>query len=385
MDKNKQKYKICNKCNQQVPFENKNCDKCNFNKFRPSFVEKRVNITKNFSVNIMPHFSIKNKKIINLYKWFPGRGSWKININNEADWEKISSIIENDLGPLIGWKTKKDLVKEIEKTTKNLPTSNNEIALIAKGYPELVAKILKALDFTNLGEKNHKIVLEMLTSIGKVIERSDEGFQISFRNIIQNLPSQEKMAIVELEELLKDWSLKQITGVTSIVKERLNELKRFEIAISKDTTFEIRGDGSIHRILERAMWILDERYWLLNSNETIRKIIGDQIVKINKKDENKRPDFVCGTVDNKFIIVELKRPSHNLTVADLNQLENYLKIIEPHTEYKVFEAYLIGKKRDPELDKTLKYRRTEIFKIRTFADLIDDTKKRYLEYLNIKK
>ena len=41
-------------------------------------------------------------------------------------------------------------------------------------------------------------------------------------------------------------------------KER--EIERFREAITSDKTFEIRGDNSIHIILEHFMWIVDERY-----------------------------------------------------------------------------------------------------------------------------
>ena len=49
---------------------------------------------------------------------------------------------------------------------------------------------------------------------------------------------------------------------------------------------------------------------------------------MNKKDRKKygkkRPDFVCGTVGEKLILLELKKPYHQLQIKDLNRLENYL-------------------------------------------------------------
>lgn len=182
-----------------------------------------------------------------------------------------------------------------------------------------------------------------------------------------------------MAELLKTWSLKQITSISNQVIERIRTLELFKDRVLDDKTYEIRGD-SIHRILERAMWIIDERYWLLHSNETLRKIVGNDVVKANKGNEKKRPDFVCGTVGNKLIIVELKRPLHPLTIDDINQLENYLSIIEQKFSAKSFECYLIGKTISPDLKNKMKYRGNQ-FRVRTFTDIIDDTEKRYKEFL----
>ena len=60
-----------------------------------------------------------------------------------------------------------------------------------------------------------------------------------------------------------------------------------------------------------------------------------------------RPDFVCGSVDNRLIIMELKRPSHKLVVDDLQQLETYLMVADDYSEkFTSFEAYLVGKRVD---------------------------------------
>ena len=149
-----------------------------------------------------------------------------------------------------------------------------------------------------------------------------------------------------------------------------------------DRTYEITGEGSIHRLLESAMWIIDERYWLMNSNSTLRKIVGDQLAKDDKKFELKRPDFVCGTVDKKLIIIELKRPSHTLDVDDLNQLERYVVICEEYSsEHSSHEAILVGTKQSDDLRRTLKVRGGS-FKVLTFVDMIHDAERRYKKYLD---
>ena len=102
--------------------------------------------------------------------------------------------------------------------------------------------------------------------------------------------------------------------------------------------------------------------------------------KDKKKYGKKRPDFACGTVGEKLIIVELKRPAHELKIDDLNQLETYLTIAEEYMDFKTYEAYLMGNKKSADLQRRQKHRSNR-FKIWTYTDLIKDTENRYKEFL----
>ena len=86
-----------------------------------------------------------------------------------------------------------------------------------------------------------------------------------------------------------------------------------------------------------------------------------------------------------MILVEIKRPSHELTAVDLEQLETYMLIIEKNSGEKyTFEGYLVGRKISDDLKKRLKFRGSQ-FKVKTYSDLIDDVKKRYTDfYKNLK-
>jgi hypothetical protein len=158
-------------------------------------------------------------------------------------------------------------------------------------------------------------------------------------------------------------------------------LNLFKERVLDERTYEIRGDGSIHRLLEQAMWIVDERYWLMHSNSHLRTVVGKDLAKQDKRFEQQRPDFVCGSVDNKLIIIEIKRPSHTLEVDDLNQLETYVRLCNKYDDdHSTFDAYLVGNRQSDDLRETLKLRR-ETFKVRTYTQLIKDTERRYEGYL----
>ncbi len=370
------KTKICQKCQFENSIRAVECKECGSEKFAPEYIRKVEKAFGNtFAQVTLPQNS--DEKRITLYKWWPG-GKASFNINNQENWEKIVEIIQTKLIPYLGWKTKSEILNEI--TSKGEKTSNKQIKELTKGHPELVRKVLQEIDVTQWEESSHGDIAIILEEISDLLSKTDAGFREAFLNVVQHLPKQGKRAVEDLADLLKSWSLKQLTSISNQVIDRIQTLELFKNRILDDKTYEIRGNDSIHRILERAMWIIDERYWLLHSNETLRTIVGDEVVKQNKKNEKKRPDFVCGTIGEKLIIVELKRPAHSLQIEDLNQLENYLSIIEQKWSGKSFECYLIGRTISTELKGKIKFRGAQ-FKVKTYADLIDDTEKRYNEFL----
>jgi hypothetical protein len=86
-------------------------------------------------------------------------------------------------------------------------------------------------------------------------------------------------------------------------------------------------------------------------------------------------------VDKKLIVIEIKRPSHTLDVADLNQMERYVVLCQKYDdELSSYEAILVGQKASDDLKRTLKLRGSSQ-KVRTYTQLIGDTERRYADYL----
>lgn len=374
----KKNYKICQHCLKENFLSAKECF-CGSLKFAPEYVKKISKINRQFSVQvteIAEEFREEDKPIqrVTLYKWWPGSKS-SLHINRQEEWEKIREIIDNDFGPFLGWKTKKEIIKNIKEGKYS-----ESAKALTKNYPEFVNELIKGIDFGKINETELPQVANAINALVSALQNADNSFVNATKKLIEQLPKQGKRAIEDLSELLKQWSLRQVTAISTEVKHRLETIDIFSKAILDDKTYEIRGDISVHRILENAMWIIDERYWLNYSNETLRTIVGNELIKKNKKLANKRPDFVCSKIDNKMIIVEIKRPSHELTATDLEQLENYMLIIEQHSEEKfIFEGYLVGRKISDDLKRRLKFRGGQ-FKVKTYSDLIDDVKKRYTEF-----
>jgi len=373
--------KICNSCGFDNTFNASKCSACGKKKFAPGWVVAKRPINRQVSVEITspdPKYG-KPTPRLTLSKWWPG-GRHTFHITNADLWDKIAKIIDTDLGPIIGWKPAKELVRAIRNKEKTGNSAQNEYRELLETRPDFLKKLLGAINPEKISQKEFDSVVEIFGDVSDALTNANAGFREAFLGVVKQLPKQKQRALEDLELLLKGWSLQVVTNVAQQVKARLETIELFEKQIQDEKTFEISGDTSIHRILERAMWLIDERYWLLQSNKTLRTFIGNELSKRDKKRYgNKRPDFVCGTIDNKLIILELKRPSHTLTVDDLNQLETYTVVAEDHKKFSSYEGYLIGTKEDEELRKYLK--RRSGFKVLHYADIIDEIRQRYRDFL----
>ena len=374
--------RVCNKCGADNEPRVRDCESCGSTQFAPDWVIAKRLINRQVSVEVTnsnANFGDVYQRIT-LSKWWPGNNA-TFHIPNPEQWQKIEKIINEDLGPLLGWKPQAEFIAKVKASQEEQKETRRELRALVKQYPAFLGEIASSINKANLREADLDQLVETIDGLTKMMATATAGFKDAYFRLVEELPKQGQRALEDLEMLLHNWSLQQITGVTQQVKSRLETIELFEKQIHDDRTFEIRGPSSIHRILERAMWLIDERYWLLQSNGSLFTFIGDEMQKEDKERYGKkRPDFACGTVGEKLIIIELKRPSHALEIEDLNQLETYLTIAEKYKSYRSYEAWLVGNKKSDDLVSRMKHRSSS-FKVVTYSDLLDDTRQRYRDFL----
>lgn len=375
--------KACSACGADNPYRASACQQCSKTRFEPAWVRAHRPINRQFGVQITssnPHFGEVRERVT-LNKWWQG-GSATFHFPNPDQWHQVETIINTQLGPILGWKGLESLVDGATQTgkKKDQAKSGRALAKLASDYPSFLKELVRAIDPDKLSKQDFESMVETFGEISDALTNANAGFREVFLSVVKKLPSQKQRALEDLDLLLQGWSLHVITNVAQQVRSRLETIALFEQQIQDSRTFEIRGDHSIHRILERAMWLVDENYWLLHSNTTLRKSIGAHMQRVDKKKYGtKRPDFVCGTVGDRLILLELKRPGHTLDIDDVNQLETYLSLAEKYFTFRTGKGFLVGSKTDEELTRRLKYRAG--VEILHYANIIDATKKRYHGYL----
>jgi DNA-directed RNA polymerase subunit RPC12/RpoP len=374
---------ICDRCGAINKATASECSSCGSKRFAREWVQQLRRVNRSFAVQVTDAHPLSESTdpVLTLYKWWPG-GKASFNIPNAAQWEAVRRIVETELAPFLGWRTPEEAAKASKQAAKVDKQAQAELAARTGQDPKALARIIRSLKLADVAPEELPQLGEAIADIAEVLVGMDEGRRKAIQKIIAKLPEQGEKALEQLADLMEELTIGQIAAVASEVKRRVGLLNLFKERVLDDRTYEIRGDGSIHRLLEQAMWIVDEHYWLMFSNSQLRTIVTEQLLKEDKTHELERPDFVCGTVDKRLILIEIKRPSHTLTVNDYQQLVRYVVLCEEyHTDHSGFDAILVGQKKSDELDRTLKVLGNRI-KVKTYTDLIGDTERRYKRYLD---
>ena len=292
----------------------------------------------------------------------------------ELDWE-YNEKLDVKLEEVTDKKEKKEILKS--EKSNGVP---EEILEFIKKFPDFTKKLI-TLDLEN---KKPQEILEVMNMTADAITASGDRFRVAFQELLSKISQEEPKSMMELSDLMKQWNLHQITSLSNIVKNRLDTIGSLEEAIHKEETYELKEDNSIHRILEKNMWLIDERYWIAQSNKSLRTYLGDAMMKEDAEFKLKRPDFVCVKKSEKgIIILEIKRPSIELKKKEIDQAELYLRLIDKYkgeTGLSV-EVYLIGAKISNEAQEVVKWRKN--ITIKTYQDFLEDCRNRYREYLKI--
>lgn len=247
-----------------------------------------------------------------------------------------------------------------KKDQKQLP--KKLVDLISKQGPDFVLAILGALDQSAQG--------------------GSERLKIALQEVVLKLSKEPAKAMQELSDFMDKWNLHQVTSLLTVLKSRLETISTFEQMITNGQTYELKGDKSIHRILEKSMWLVDDKYWIAQSNKTLREFIGKELEKDDKKHQKKRPDFACVNSSGELLLLEIKRPSLKLKEKEINQAELYLRIAKKYkSENKKPVIYLIGKSISSEARELAELRGYP--KLHTYQDIIDGCRQRYQKYLEI--
>jgi hypothetical protein len=179
-----------------------------------------------------------------------------------------------------------------------------------------------------------------------------------------------------------EMNLLQVTSLLSVLRTRLQTIESFEQLIHDNRTYELKEAKSVHRTLEHSMWLLNDEYWIAQSNRSLRTFIGKELEKDRDK-ERKRPDFACVDSSGKTILVEIKRPSLQLGKKEVDQAELYLRIVKKYTGEKKrsVTVFLVGNTISDEARELADMRHYPL--LLTYQDMVENARRRYQEYLRI--
>jgi hypothetical protein len=302
-----------------------------------------------------------------------------VRVRNPEELATVKTALDY-LSGKIGWQELPSHLAKLQEELEKQKKIDPEIVKLVEQYPRASIEVLKAFDKIFKGKVDIED-LPIITEYMETILGSLQGKQKSMielqLELIEKLGTEDEKGKKRLLKLLEQYRLPQLTSVTSVITDRLQKLALFDKHIQTDDTYEIKGKNSIHNQLARALWILDDRYWLLRSNQTLTNQLGKSY---EKQERNKRPDFICADFEKRLVIVEIKRPSISVKRKHINQLEDYLVLADEFKNYDEKQGFLIAQNIKPHLRKNLDLKPNISF--RSYVDVVDQCKTRYKEYLD---
>lgn len=302
-----------------------------------------------------------------------------VSFTDPETFQKSLTAIKN-LHDTTGWDSREELLDELNEDHEDEETVED----LLNQYPSFFNEVLDTVDFERMGEDDVGFLTDAIENLNDTVLEAEGQIQDSFMSLLDNISGEDGETYEELAELFEEWHALQVTSTSSVLMRRLQFLETFEDMIHNDDVYEIRGDQSIHRSLENNLWILDENYWLMQSDRSLRRFVqeemGEEMSEEDESEGRRRPDFVCATQGQQLVIAEIKRPSHTLQREDVEQLQDYMYHADRYSGegFGDVNGYLIGNDYDDRTEHRAEG--TSNVEIRTYQDILSSARHRYREY-----
>lgn len=281
---------------------------------------------------------------------------WGAIVENSEGYQELENIIQ----PILLEKVKEvyrqemhlaqaRLKRETQQRIQELPELKREYATKA------IQKILDRF-FQESPEKAEPIINVLLDAI----ERSD------YRTVLEHINDAKHSEVAVFAEALDEFGLLEMSRMIEQTNNRLKFLDYLEELCGSPNTME----KDVHKAIERNLWVLGQTYSLFSSNITLRRQIEDYLNQTYIGDRaDKRPDLMLSqNFYNEYLLIEFKKPSHNLRFSDYQQATQYRNDYRQNTMREKIEVWLIGGRRHEELLHVQD--REPSVKIVLFSDLI---------------
>jgi hypothetical protein len=171
-------------------------------------------------------------------------------------------------------------------------------------------------------------------------------------------------------ESLEEFGLMELATIGGQASRRRQFLNYFDQLIQNPKTLE----KDTHRALETNLWILGRQYSMMSSNATLRKMIETYCGESFKDSRAaKRPDLLLSQdYGDTYLLIEFKRPSHDITRDDIAQAEKYRDDLSSRLSSTMkMDIMMVGKGRVATLDT---HNLLSSVKIHSYASIISSAR-----------
>ena len=286
----------------------------------------------------------------------------------EAFNEWVRSFIKKTL--------KEENQKNIKKQLDSI-LSNNDFKKRLDSLPKTIKTKAKNMIQSALPKLRNDDDVEMFVDL---ILRYFESSVM--RNLLSSILEAKSQDVEKLAEMISEWGVREVASVTDIVGQKIKIIRCLEDLVQNAESLET----PIHKIFEKNLWILNEKYKLWASNRQLKSILDKEIDGKYKNKKKLRPDIVCfsNSENSSAVVIEFKRPKDKITEEHLTQALQYKGIIKKTSpnieEIKVFvvgysyNASIASFKSDQEKAGNF---------FHSYTEILHDAEKRFESILNV--
>ena len=144
----------------------------------------------------------------------------------------------------------------------------------------------------------------------------------AFKEMVADLPEEPDSA--RMLDVFRTWNLIEAREMLRIVRGRLDAIEKLAQLVDRDA----REMPEMRRYFLESPWILDPAWTDYRHEARYSKILSERYPEDGLDEKDRRMDFLAIGTGNTLHVVELKRPKHRVSAADMNQLLSYVDFVK---------------------------------------------------------
>lgn len=284
---------------------------------------------------------------------------WGAIVENSVLNEEIKNEVKQELSNSLGEVFKTDMIMAKARYQKKINKELEKLPEYKRGFAErALQKILEKFYNENEDKIN--------TIISVMVDALEKDY---YWNVIQNIEDARDGDIEKFADALSDFGFLELGIISNQAINRLRFLDELDLLLHDKRS----NEGTMHKALEKNLWVLGNEYNLIFSNQSIEKVINDYLDKKYKGDRaKKRPDLFLG-INNfrQYHLIEFKHPEITVGRDAEGQALKYRDDLSQYFHGKKIEITIIGGKVDKGISS--QYERPDVT-FMSYSEIISDAR-----------
>lgn len=252
--------------------------------------------------------------------WVTKYLAWRGAQEQEENRKLVQAVIRTGDAPRVTEPEEEEIVRLVSTITPSLGKDTEE-----------KQRLVKAMSEAWVQKPMRKLVRDLWATVGEGADMPPAAF-------------------TTMVERLSAHSVPESLNLSVVFAQRAFALTRLHDYVHHGT------ETDLQKLIEKFPWIVEPDLAVLTANQQLKTAVekaealgqipqGRRAIVAGIPEANK-PDFVflSSPEEHQIVIVELKNPQDDLTIANRKQLEDYMTWFEDHYPEAKISGYLIGRK-----------------------------------------